>query len=334
MPGPQETILLAGATGFVGSRLWPALRQLGHPVRCLTRNVEAARQRWPERDWVVGDVASEPALREALGGCTAAYYLVHGMAGSRGDFRQQETAAARRFSDAAAAAGLRRIIYLGGVAPRVRASEHLASRLEVGELLRSGAVPALELRASMIIGHGSLSWQIVRDLAARLPGMILPRWLRSRTQPVGIEDVLRALTAALTVPLEGSAWHDIPGPDVLSGAEILKETARLLGLRPPLMLEVPFLTPWLSSLWLRLVTRADWSVARELVAGLTEDLLAVDDRFWQTAGLPPPEGFAEAARRAILEERGGSLISGFWGAEEQLVARLRRAPSAPGRGPA
>jgi uncharacterized protein YbjT (DUF2867 family) len=321
------TILLTGATGFVGGRLWPALHQLGHPVRCLTRNAPAARERWPERVWVEGDVASETAITAAMDGCGAAYYLVHGMAGSHGDFRRQEVDSAHRFRQAAATAGLRRIIYLGGVAPRGPASEHLASRLEVGEQLRSGPVPVLELRASMIIGNGSLSWQIVRDLAARLPGMILPRWLRSRTQPIGIEDVLRALTTALTLPMDGSAWYDLPGPDTLSGAEILQETARLLGLRPPLMLEVPFLTPWLSSLWLRLVTRSDWSVAREVVVGLTEDLLAVDGRFWQEIGPPGPEGFADAARRVIQEERAGSALRGFWGAEERVVARLCRAPS-------
>jgi uncharacterized protein YbjT (DUF2867 family) len=322
---PGDQILLTGATGFVGSRLWPALHREGYRVRCLSRDPERARRQWPDREWVNGDIGAPEALREALAGCAAAFYLVHGMAEGGADFHRRELAAANGFRAAAEAAGLRRVVYLGGVAPRGEPSRHLASRLAVGEALRSGRVSTLELRASMIVGGGSLSWQIVRDLAARLPFMVLPRWLRSRTQPVSIGDVMVALTRGLDLPEAGSAWYDIPGPEALSGAEILRETARLLGLRQPVMVQVPFLSPWLSSHWVRFVTRADWSVARQVVVGLKEDLLATDDRFWKLIDHPAPAGFAEAARQAIADEPVGAGLAGFWGAEERWVARVHRA---------
>jgi uncharacterized protein YbjT (DUF2867 family) len=209
-------------------------------------------------------------------------------------------------------------VYLGGVAPAGSGSgsEHLRSRLEVGETLRAGPVKTIELRASMIVGHGSLSWLIVRDLAARLPVMVLPQWLKSRTQPVAIGDVVTALVRALDLPLPTSACFDLPGPLALSGKEILEETARVMGLPHPRMIEVPLLSPRLSSLWVRFVTRAKWSVAREVVVGLAEDLLARDDRFWQLIDHPNRLTFAEAARVALAAERRQQPTAGTWGAIE------------------
>jgi uncharacterized protein YbjT (DUF2867 family) len=328
MTEARGRVLLTGATGFVGSRLWPALRDGRYEVRCLTRDPARARRRWPDREWVPGDVGSPESLRLALAGCKAAYYLVHGMADSGADFRGREAAAARQFRAAAEEACVRRIIYLGGIAPRGEPSQHLASRLEVGEELRAGRVSTIELRASMIVGYGSLPWLMVRDLAARLPAMILPRWLRSRTQPVGIDDVILALARCLDLPQTESVWYDIPGPDVLSGAEILRETARLLGLRCPLMLQVPFLSPWLSSHWVHLVSRAEWAVAREVVVGLKEDVLAADNQFWKRIHHPAPLGFAAAAGRAIADERASEAPAGFWGAVERAVARVHGAAPA------
>jgi uncharacterized protein YbjT (DUF2867 family) len=210
-------------------------------------------------------------------------------------------------------------VYLGGVAPAGGrgGSDHLRSRLDVGAALRAGPVAAIELRASMIVGLGSLSWLIVRDLAARLPVMVLPRWLKSRTQPIAIDDVVIALVRALELPVPGSAWFDLPGPVTLSGREILEETARIMGLGHPRMLELPLLSPHLSSLWVRFVTRAQWSVAREVVVGLTEDLLAADDRFWRLVDHPDRLPFAEAARRALDAERSRRPVRGAWGAVER-----------------
>lgn len=319
---PDRALLLTGATGFVGGAVRPALAREGWRVRCLTRDLARARSREPALDWVQGDVADPAACTRALEGCRAALYLVHGI-GEGPDYRRQEVMAASTFSRSAAAAGVARIVYLGGVAPAGAGSPHLRSRLAVGEALRAGPVQTIELRASMIVGHGSLSWLIVRDLAARLPVMVLPRWLKSRTQPVAVDDVVTALVRAIDLPLEGSTWFDIPGPVTLSGREILEETSRVMGLPPPRAVEVPLLSPRLSSLWVRFVTRARWAVAREVVIGLTEDLLARDDHFWTLIGHPRRLSFAEAARLALDAERGASDARGLWGALERARGRAR-----------
>ncbi len=313
---PARALLLTGATGFVGGAVRPALAASGWRVRCLTRDAARARRRAPALEWVEGDVADPASCARALEGCRAALYLVHGI-GEGADYHRHEVMAASTFSQAAARAGVERIVYLGGVAPAGTASEHLRSRLEVGEALRAGLVRTIELRASMIVGHGSLSWLIVRDLAARLPAMVLPRWLKSRTQPIAIDDVVVALVRALELPLEASLCFDVPGPVTLSGKEILEETARVMGLEHPRMLEVPLLSPRLSSLWVRFVTRARWSVAREIVVGLTEDLLARDESFWRLIDHPNRRTFAEAARLALDAERSRGAVPGTWGAIER-----------------
>ena len=313
---PERSLLLTGATGFVGGAARLALAREGWRLRCLTRDAARAKKRDPTLDWVQGDVADAASCARALEGCQAAVYLVHGI-GEGVDYHGHEVMAAATFSKAAAAAGVERIVYLGGVAPVGKGSDHLRSRLDVGEALRAGSVKTVELRASMIVGHGSLSWLIVRDLTARLPFMVLPRWLKSRTQPVAIDDVVLALVRAIELPLGASAWFDIPGPVTLSGKEILKETAGVMGLRHPSMIEVPLLSPRLSSHWVRFVTRAQWSVAREVVVGLTEDLLARDDHFWELIGHPHRSSFAEAAKRALDAERGDDRVQGAWGAIER-----------------
>lgn len=247
------------------------------------------------------DLLQPASLQSALAGASVAFYLVHSMGTGSSSFRELERRAALAFASAAASAGVERIVYLGGPAPPHEPSEHLRSRLEVGEILRSGSVKAVELRASMVIGPGSASWQIVRDLAVRLPVMVLPRWLGSRTRPVALEDVIHALIAAAGLPIEGSEWFDVPGPETLSGQQILERIAALRG-RRFLALKVPFLTPRLSALWLRLITRTDFAVARELVLGLQEDLLPKDDRFWELLGRPELTSFDDAARRALAAE--------------------------------
>jgi uncharacterized protein YbjT (DUF2867 family) len=170
-------------------------------------------------------------------------------------------------------------------------------------VLRTGPVPCLELRAGMIIGAGSASWTIVRDLAARLPAMILPAWLAHRSDPVAVDDVVAALVAGARLDLPEGTWWDLPGPDALSGREILLRIAAVMG-RRPVLLSVPLVTPRLSSHWIRLVTRADYAVARELVEGLTSDLLATRRGYWTAAGIPPPIPLEEAALRALAAEAG------------------------------
>ena len=293
-------VLVTGATGFVGQALLPALVDAGHTVRATTRNLA---RRGPDArvQWVRCDVGDRADVERALEGVDAAYFLVHGMGGGEHDYAAKERRAAEQFAQAAASAGLQRIIYLGGVAPAANPSEHLKSRLEVGEVLRAGPVPTLELRASMIIGPGSASWQIVRDLAMRLPAMLLPAWTASRTCPIAVEDVTVALVRGLDLPLPASAWYDVPGPEVLSGRDILLALAAIRGRRVP-SLRVPLLSVSLSSWWLKLVTRADFSLARELVLGFTGDLLPRDARYWKEIDYQPRWTFEQAARAALRQE--------------------------------
>ena len=321
----SRTLLLTGATGFVGRAVYGSLVAAGWTVRCATRDVARAAARWPGRRWVALDVGDPESVRRALDGCQAALYLVHGMASHSGGYRHAELAQAECMAREAERAGLERLVYLGGVAAPRDASEHLRSREQVGDILRAGTTPTVELRASMIIGHGSLSWLIVRDLAARLPVMVLPSWLKSRTEPVAIDDIVVALVRALDMPLAGNAWFDVPGPEVLSGREILERTALVLGARKPMMIKVPFLSPRLSSHWVRFVTRADWAVAREIVVGLRTDLLARDDHFWGLIDHPVRLSFEVAARRALADETPQASLVGVWGAVERRLLRARGA---------
>lgn len=297
----RTDILVTGATGFIGRALVSALRARGKTLVATTRRPAESMNAIEGVTWRTCDLLAPDTLPAAVAGVRIAYYLVHSMSGGADHFRQHERRCAQAFVGAAAAAGVERIIYLGGPAPPGRVSEHLKSRLAVGEILRAGPVPAIELRASMVIGRGSASWQIVRDLAVRLPVMVLPRWLRSRTRPVALEDAIDALVAAAELPIERNQWFDIPGPEVLSGRQILERIADVRG-RRFLAIEIPALTPRLSSLWLKLVTRTDFGLARELVDGLVADLLPKDERYWGLIGHTDLIDFDDAARRALASE--------------------------------
>lgn len=318
-------VLVTGATGFVGRSLVPALLAKGYDVRATTRDmarVNAAKT--PDRvEWIRCDVRERDDVERAVQGVDAVFFLVHAMGGGAHDYAETERRAAAQLGEAAGRAGVSRIVYLGGVAPAGEASEHLESRLAVGEVLRAGPVPTVELRASMIIGNGSASWQIVRDLAMRLPAMLLPSWTASRTRPIALEDVVVALVRALEVPLRDgkSAWYDIPGPDTVSGREILSRLAALRGRRVPAM-PVPFLSVSLSSWWLRLVTRADFSLARELVLGFKGDLLPHDERYWTEIGYAPRWGFEAAARKALAEEELDKSVRGVAGKLEETFVQI------------
>lgn len=295
----SRTIVVAGASGFVGRHVVDQLLAGGLEVRCGTR--DPARQSDRSRRWVTLDVDTGDGLDAALSGADALVYLVHGLATHGPDLLAREEASAARVRDTAARLGVRRIVYLGGPVPVGEPSVHLQARLRTGEILRGGAVPTVELRASMIVGAGSESWQMCRDLALRLPLMVLPRWLATRTQPIGIDDVVRALVAAIDLPLSGSAAFDLPGPEILTARQILERVAAQAGFRP-WMVPVPVLTPRLSSWWLRFVTRADYGVARQLVEGLTSDLVSPDRGFWERLPGADPTPFDEVVRRALLAE--------------------------------
>jgi len=299
-------VLLTGATGFVGLHLYPVLTQAGFAVVSGSRDPDRAQRKFRGRAFVRLDINDYHSVAQALQGCQAAVYLVHSMAEGAG-YEEQEQRGAFTFARAAEQAGLARIVYLGGMRPQGIPSRHLRSRLRTGEILRESRVSTVELQATMVVGAGSESWRIVRDLAARLPLMILPRWLESRSQPIYIDDVTAAVRRALTLEQAGSAAYSIPGPEVLSAREILARTARLMGLSPP-MLQAPVITPLLSSYWISLVTRANRHISRQLVEGLRTDIVASDDGFWKLMPEHVRVAFDEAARRALFGEAQGLPI--------------------------
>ncbi len=299
VPWRDEPVLLTGATGFVGRALAPVLRDRGWEVICASRHPDQARRRHPEYEWVYLDVEEQESVERAVSGCGSAVYLIHQMRGGAG-YEQREQKAANHFREACERAGVERIAYLGGVALAGSPSRHLASRLQTGRALRRGKMSTIELRASMIIGEGSESWQILHELAGRLPVMLLPEWTRSRSEPLHISDAVEALAGALQLPSAKAGWYGIPGPDAVSVKDLLVMTARRLG-REPVTFDVPFLTPKLSGYWLRFVTECDSFVARQLVEGLKTDLLASGDEYWSMIGHREVKGIERAIEIATRE---------------------------------
>lgn len=260
-------VLLTGATGYVGSRLLRRFEDAGRAVRCLVRQPDRLGPTRPDTEVVQGDCLDEPSLNRALDGVRCAYYLVHSMAGGS-DFADVDRRAADNFGRAAARAGVRRIVYLGGLTDEHGSlSTHLKSRVETGEVLRASGVPVVELRSSIVIGAGSLSFELIQALVERLPVMVCPRWVSTLTQPIAIDDVLAYLEGALDLGDEVNGIFEIGGPQVVSYGDMMRAYARLRGLRR-LLLPVPVLTPHLSGLWLALVTPAQARVGRALVEGL------------------------------------------------------------------
>jgi uncharacterized protein YbjT (DUF2867 family) len=250
---------------------------------------------------------------------------VHGLENAEPGYEKREAEQAKRFREAAEAAGLKRLVYLGGLAPDGEPSRHLVGRIAVGETLRQSTLPCLELRASMIVGDGSASFRMLRDLAARLPAMILPRWLESRTEPIAIADVILALVAGARIELSESRVYDLEGAEVLTCREILMRVAAQLGVQPR-TLRVPVLTPRLSSWWLRFVSGVNLPLARELIDGLKHDLVAKRRGYRELAGLPSPVPFDEAVRRAI-EGSDTQGLAGTWEALVRNIAPFRDPPS-------
>lgn len=293
-------VLLTGATGYVGGRLLSALEARGERVRCLARRPEVLQPRVaPATEVVAGDVSDQRALTAALEGVRTAFYLVHAM-DAHGDWARRDREAAAGFGAAARAAGVTRIIYLGGLGRGPGLSEHLASRQETGRALAESGVATIELRASIIIGSGSLSFEMVRALVERLPVMITPRWVSTRAQPIAIEDAIAYLLAALDAPDDVAGVFEIGGADAVTYGAIMREYARQRGLRRWLI-PVPVLTPRLSSLWLRLVTPLHATVGRALIDGVRNETIVVDDRARRVLGVRPL-GFAEAIERALRNE--------------------------------
>ncbi len=294
-------ILLTGATGYIGGRLLKALEARGYRVRCLARRPEYLRSRvTAETEVVAGDVLAPDVLPHALAGVYTAYYLVHSM-GSTGSFEEEDRQGARNFGEAARQAGVHRIIYLGGLGDSSSAlSSHLRSRQEVGEVLRASGVPIVEFRASVVIGSGSLSFEMIRALVERLPVMVTPRWVSVPTQPIALGDLLSYLLMALDLPLEGHQVFEIGGADRVSYGDLMQEYARQRGLRR-FMIPVPVLTPRLSGLWLGLVTPLYARVGRKLIESICHSTIVHDGSALQVFAVRPV-GIQEAIRQALHNE--------------------------------
>lgn len=304
-------VLLTGATGYVGGRLAPHLLHEGYRVKCLVREP----RKLAERPWrndpgvsVVRDDLSDPeATAEKLRGCRFAYYLIHSMSASGPEYRSRDRQLAADFARAAARAGVERIIYLGGLGEMGDGlSEHLTSRREVEDELRSAGVPVTVLRAAMIIGSGSASFEILRYLVERLPVMITPRWVKTQCQPVAISDVLHWLVACLSTPETAGRTLEIGGPDVVTYQQLMQIAAEELKLRRRLIVPVPVLTPRLSSAWISLVTPVDYQLARPLAEGLKNRVVVTDDG---TQQLMPRDalGVRAAIHRAIARTQAGQV---------------------------
>ena len=280
----SDPILVTGATGYVGGRLIPALLDAGYRVRAMGRTLEKMRCRpWAQHrqvELVQGDVLDPESLKKAASGCRAAYYLVHSMIAQKEKFVEADRRAAINMVDAATAAGLERIIYLGGLAEATHGSlsKHLKSRIEVADILQSGLVPTTDLRTPMILGSGSASFEILRYLVERLPAMTTPRWVRSMNQPIAIRNVIAYLVGCLEHEETTGQTYDIGGPDILTYRDLLDIYAEEAHLPKRLIIPVPVLTPTLSALWIHLISPIPTSIALPLTEGLTSDAVCTENR--------------------------------------------------------
>ncbi|HVT64275.1 MAG TPA: NAD(P)H-binding protein [Mycobacteriales bacterium] len=288
-------ILVAGASGFVGSRLCPELEAAGHDVRAMTRHPESYDGAGTP---VRGDVSDDDSLAEAMDGCDAAYYLVHSL--DSPNFVDSDAKAALTFGTAAAEAKVGRIIYLGGLGnDDDELSDHLKSRREVEGLLGSAGVAVTTLRAGIVVGHGGISWEMTRQLVEHLPAMVAPRWVNTRTQPIAIADVVRYLLGVLENPDAAGKTFEIGGPEVLTYQEMLHRVAALEG-RRRIIKTVPLLTPRLSSYWLALVTDVDGRTSRSLVDSMTNEVVVTDHSIRDVVPFEPTP-FDDAVLSALGE---------------------------------
>ena len=297
--GQPALCLVTGATGYIGGRLIVELLKHGYRVRILARNASRLKYHpWIDQVEISeGDAHNPAVLEEAMVGVDVAYYLLHALM-SKDDFEQEEREMAERFGAAAKSAGVKRSVYLGGIiAPNEVMSPHLQARAETGEILRSSGVAAVELRAGVVIGSGSASFEMLRYLTERLPIMTVPKWVNVRIQPIAVRDVLRYLVGAASIDPTVSGVFDIGGPEIFSYKEMMQQYAEAAGLPRRIIIPVPVLTPRLSSGWVGLVTPVPYTLAKRLVASLKNEVVAADDSI--RALIPDPEGGLTPFKRAV-----------------------------------
>ncbi len=306
MPRDNRLRLVFGASGYIGTYLVPRLLAGGLPVRVASRQPRVLEARgWTGVEIVAADALDSDSLPSTLAGVGIAYYLVHSM-GAGKDFRRLDLEAAANFARAAAQAGVKRICYLGGLVPDAADSEHIVSRRETGEVLRQGRVPVTEIRAGIIVGPGSAAFEVMRDLVYHLPVMVTPRWVRAKSPPIALDNLLEYLVRAPALTETAGGVYDAAGPDELTYAAMMRILAETAGRRPPLIIPVPVLTPRLSSYWLRFVTAVPTNVARALIEGLKHDFTARPERL---RALVPQQllGFRESVEAAFAAERNAQV---------------------------
>jgi uncharacterized protein YbjT (DUF2867 family) len=311
----MKCIAITGATGYIGGRIVPRLLEAGYAVRCLVRSPRKLRDReWAKHsnlETVQVDLNDDEMLVKALSGCTVAYFLVHSMISAGASYAEKDLKLATEFARAASEAGVERIIYLGGLGEMGGdMSEHLTSRREVEKALGSGGVPVTTLRAAMIIGSGSASFEILRYLVQRLPVMVTPKWVRTRCQPIAVRNVLTYLAGLLEKPETVGQTYDIGGPEVLTYREIMDIMAEELHLTKRLIIPVPVLTPTLSSYWIHLVTPLSKEIARPLAEGLRNPVVARDERI--TKIIPQALLTVREAIKAAQSKTAEGLVETSW----------------------
>jgi uncharacterized protein YbjT (DUF2867 family) len=314
-------VLVTGATGYIGGRLVPRLLEAGHNVVCMARDPSRLEGReWNDVEVRTGDVFDPESLVGAVDGIDVAYYLIHSMSKTVDGFERRDRVAAKNFADAAKAAGVKRIIYLGGLGSADRdLSPHLASRQEVGNVLRESGVPVTEFRAAVVVGSGSVSFEMIRYLTERVPIMIAPRWVSTRCQPIAVANVLEYLVQSLERPESMGRILEIGGPDVMTYGEMMLGYARVRGLRR-WMIPVPFLTPRLSSYWVDLVTPIPAAISRPLIEGLRSEVVVNDPIALDLFDIELLS-YEQAVRRALERTRADNIETAWSGAQ---------APTKPG----
>jgi len=310
---PQDqTILLTGSTGYVGGLLLKKLEKEQHKINCLVRDPAKVGNVSPNTHVYQGDVLARSSMGPAFDNVDTAYFLVHFLH-EKEDFITKEIQAAENFSAMAKQAGVKRIIYLGGLGSENDGlSPHLQSRQEVGRIFRESGIPTIELRASIVLGEGSLSYELIRDLTEHLPFMVMPRWASTKAQPIGIRDLLDYLVKSLTLDIDESEIIEIGGADQMSYADLMRTYARCRNLRR-LMIPVPVLTPWLSSHWLAFFTKVDPSLGRKLIEGIKNRTVVESPRAGELFDIQPvgaDSAIAEALQHSSSPLRSKDILTG------------------------